>query len=133
METVNTLLEEKYNLLMEVLSLCNNIKVGKDIEENIVYFTELYTDRQFIFDEIKKIDDKIVRLTGNKTDASNDKIKEVSKKIADFDLNYRKNEDEFKIYLKKKLKDIKTSKKLNDKFKNINYEALGGFSVQGYF
>ncbi len=131
METVKTLLEEKYNLLMEVLSLCSNVKVGKDIEENIVYFTELYTDRQFIFDEIKKIDDKIVRLTGDKANASNNKIKNVSKKIYDFDTDYRKSEDEFNIYLNKKLKDIKTTRKLNDKFNHINYEDIGGFSVQG--
>lgn len=131
MENVNTLLEEKYSLLMEVLSLCNKIKVGKDIEENIVYFTQLYTDRQFIFDEIKLIDDKIIKLTGDNARVKNEKIQEVSSKIVEFDTDYRKSEDEFKVYLNKKLKEINTTRKINDKFNHINYEEVGGFSIQG--
>ncbi len=131
MENVDKLLENKYNLLVEILSLCNNIKVGKDIEANIVYFTELYTDRQVIFDKIKIIDDMIIEATNDKSKVTNDKIKVISKKIVDFDINYRKSEEEFKQYLNKKLKEINTSKKINDKFNHINYEAVGGFSVQG--
>ncbi len=131
MDNLNKLLDKKYELLTEVLSLCKNVKVSNEIEENIIYFSELYNDRQELFDQMKHIDEMIVEITGDIEKTKNDKINTVIQEIVEFDENYRKNEEEFKLYLNKKMKEINDSKKVNKKFNEINYEQVTGFSIQG--
>ncbi len=131
MEVVKSLLEEKYNLLTEVLSLCNNVQYGDDMEENIIHFTELYDDREDIFKEIYRIDEMIIDIVGDKESIRDEKIRKISKEIYDFDVNYIKNVDEFRAFLNEKMKEVNTQKKLNNKFNQVNYEVVGNFSIQG--
>lgn len=131
MENLDELLNEKYKLLTEVLSLCNNVNYSKDTEENVVEFTKLYSSRNEIFKKISIIDSKIIAITGDETLVKNDKIREVIKKIVAFDKNYRKSEDEFKIFLNKKIRDAKNTIRLNQRFNQVNYEDISNFNIQG--
>lgn len=131
MKDINKLLDKKYELLTEVLSLCKNVKYGKDMEENILEFTKLYDNREPIFEKLKVIDEIILEETGNSDDIIDERIKAISKEILTFDKDYIKNEDEFKTFLNKKIKEVNTSKKINQKFNKINYEMYSNFNIQG--
>lgn len=130
MQDIDELLESKYELLQEVLSLSVSVHYGADEEENILSFIDLYERRTEIFDKIKNIDENIIAISGDETSITNDEIKAIAKEILAFDDNYRKNEDEFKAFLNKKMKTINQSIKVNKTFNPLALSDIGDFSIE---
>ncbi len=131
MEEVELLLEKKYELLGDVLTLCNKLEYTSNMEENIQIYIDFYANREPIFEKITDIDNLILENTNGNGSFTNDKIKIISKKILEFDRNNKKSEDEFTLFLKGKMKNVSDGIKINKKFNPMVFEEISsGFDFK---
>ncbi len=132
MEEVALLLEKKYELLNDVLTLCKNLKYTNEMEENIQIYIDFQEVREPIFAKLTGIDNLILEITDGEGSFTNDKIKEISKEILNFDKNNKKNEEEFNNYLKSKMKNVSNGLKINKKINPIAFvDSVGGLDIKG--
>ncbi len=132
MEEVEVLLEKKYELLSDVLKLCKNLHYTSDMEENIQTYVDFYVNRKPIFAKLTNIDNLILEMTNGDGSFTNDKIKAISKEIIAFDVNNKKNEDEFKVYLTGKMKTVSDGIKINKRLHPRAFDEVTlGLDIRG--
>ncbi len=132
MDEVEVLLEKKYELLGEVLALCNSLRYTSNMEENIQIYIDFHVNRKPIFAKLTSIDNLILEMTNGDGSFTNDKIKAISREIIEFDVNNKKNEEEFKVYLSSKMKSVRDGMKINQKINPRAFEEIsGGLDLRG--
>ncbi len=132
MDEVVELLEKKYELLRDVLTLCNNLKYHDDMEENMQIYIDFHETRQPIFEKLTSIDNLILEITNGEGSFTNDKIKAISKEILEFDRNNKKNEEEFKTFITTKMKTVSDGLKINKKLNPIAFvDEASGLDIKG--
>ncbi len=132
MDEVEVLLEQKYELLSAVLELCNNLKYSDNMEDNIQIYVDFYVNRKPIFAKLTSIDNLILEMTNGDGSFTNDKIKAISKEIIAFDVNNKKNEEEFNNYLAGKMKSVSNGLKINSKLNPRAFDEITpGLDIRG--
>ncbi len=132
MEEVELLLEKKYELLSDVLALCKNLNYTSSMEDNIQIYVDFYVNRKPIFAKLTNIDNLILEITNGNGSFTNDKIKAISQEIIAFDVNNKKNEEEFQIYLKNKMKSVSDGIKINKKINPRAFDEIKpGLDLRG--
>ncbi len=132
MEEVKELLEEKFELLSDVLTLCKNLKYSDDMEANVQIYIDFQETREPIFTKLTEIDNLILEITNGDGSFTNEKIREISRAILEFDRNNKKNEEEFKVFLTGKMKNLNDGIKINKKLNPRAFlDEATGLDIKG--
>ncbi len=129
MENINNLLNKKMSLLEKILQLTNKLTITDNDEENYEALITLMNERDVLFNDIKKIDNEILRLNKNST-LVNNTILDIRDKIVELDRKLQPELQKVKIFYMGKVKDLKTGRKITNHF-NSNIFTSGNFDTKG--
>ncbi len=129
MENVDNLLNKKMMMLEKILQMTKRLILTENNEENYDALIKLMNEREVLFNDIKKIDSKILSVDKNAS-LVNNTILDIRDKIVELDKKIQPELQKVKIFYMGRVKGLKEGRKITNHF-NSNAFTNGNFDIQG--